>query len=149
MKCGIVYTHKRWDMYFPVSFLRLFQGSEHLKKSFIESFNLAIFQGMVGCCSRLLDFSNGIQLLDQVRFNALALVIVYAHRKPIVYDKVIEYLTFGGSVRVHARAVTSKGTVSLIPAWFRADSRTKIGTGLPRGQITPTVCKGSSESESE
>ena len=31
-------------------------------------------------------------------------------------------VTFGGSVWVRARAASSKGTVSLVPAWFRADS---------------------------
>ena len=31
-------------------------------------------------------------------------------------------MTFGGSVWVGARVASSKGTVSLVPAWYRADS---------------------------
>ena len=35
-------------------------------------------------------------------------------------------VTFDGSVWVRARAASSKGTVSLVPAWFRADSGTNL-----------------------
>ena len=35
-------------------------------------------------------------------------------------------VTFGGSVWVQARAASSKGTVSSVPAWFRADSWTNF-----------------------
>ena len=50
-------------------------------------------------------------------------------------------MTFGGLVWVRARAVSSKGTVSLVTAWFRADPETnlfkmgEIDTGLPCGPI--------------
>ena len=50
-------------------------------------------------------------------------------------------VTFGGSVWVGARAASSKGTVSSVPAWFRADSGTnlikqgKIVTGRPCGSV--------------
>ena len=50
-------------------------------------------------------------------------------------------VTFGGSVWVLARAASSKGTVSSVPAWFRADSGTnlikqgEIVTGRPCGPI--------------
>ena len=50
-------------------------------------------------------------------------------------------VTFGGSVWVHARAASSKGTVSSVPAWFRADSGTnlikqgEIVTGRPCGSV--------------
>ena len=33
---------------------------------------------------------------------------------------------------VHARAASSKGTVSLVPAWFRADSGTNL---IKQGEI--------------
>ena len=35
-------------------------------------------------------------------------------------------MIFGGSLCVRARATSSKGTVSLVPAWFRADSGTNL-----------------------
>ena len=35
-------------------------------------------------------------------------------------------VTFGGSEWVHARAESSKETVSLVSAWFRADSGTNL-----------------------
>ena len=50
-------------------------------------------------------------------------------------------VTFCGSVWVHARAASSKGTVSSVPAWFRADSGTnlikqvEIVTGRPCGSV--------------
>ena len=50
-------------------------------------------------------------------------------------------VTFGGSVWVRARAASRKGTVSSVPAWFRADSGTnlikqgEIVTGRPCGPI--------------
>ena len=50
-------------------------------------------------------------------------------------------VTFGGSVWVHAWAASSKGIVSSVPAWFRADSGTnlikqgEIVTGRPCGPI--------------
>ena len=50
-------------------------------------------------------------------------------------------VTFGGSVWVRARAASSKGTVSSVPAWFRADSGTnlikrgEIVTGRPCGSV--------------
>ena len=92
-----------------------------MKKSFVGLFNLADSHWMVGCCSRLLDISNGIQLLDQVRLKALALITVYAHQKPIVYEKVIEYLPFGGSVWAHARrdCLVASG---MVPSRFEDES---------------------------
>ena len=33
---------------------------------------------------------------------------------------------FGGSVLVDARAASNKGTLSSVPAWFRADSGTEF-----------------------
>ena len=50
-------------------------------------------------------------------------------------------VTFGGSVGFRARAASSKWTVSSVPAWFRADSRTnlikqgEIVTGRPCGSV--------------
>ena len=50
-------------------------------------------------------------------------------------------VTFGGSVWVRAQAASSKGTVSSVPAWFRADSETnlikqgEIVTGRPCGSV--------------
>ena len=50
-------------------------------------------------------------------------------------------VTFGGSVWVRTRAASSNGTVSSVPAWFRADSGTnlikqgEIVTGRPCGPI--------------
>ena len=50
-------------------------------------------------------------------------------------------VTFCGSVWVHARAASSKGTVSSVPAWFRADTGTnlikqvEIVTGRPCGSV--------------
>ena len=50
-------------------------------------------------------------------------------------------VTFGVSVWVRARAASSKGTVSSVPAWFRADSGTnlikqgEIVTGRPCGSV--------------
>ena len=41
-------------------------------------------------------------------------------------------VTFGGSVWVRARAASSKGTVSWVPAWFRADSGMNI---IKQGEI--------------
>ena len=41
-------------------------------------------------------------------------------------------VTFGGSVWVRARAASSKGTVSSVPAWFRADSGTNL---IKQGEI--------------
>ena len=38
-------------------------------------------------------------------------------------------VTFGGSAWVHAWAASSKGTVSSVLAWFRADSGTNLSTG--------------------
>ena len=45
---------------------------------------------------------------------------------------------FGGSVWVHAWAASSKGTVSSVPAWFRADSGTNL---IKHGEIvTGRLC---------
>ena len=45
---------------------------------------------------------------------------------------------FGGSVWVHALAASSKGTVSSVPAWFRADSGTNL---IKHGEIvTGQLC---------
>ena len=50
-------------------------------------------------------------------------------------------MTFGGSVWVRTRAASSKGTVSSVPVWFRADSWTnlikqgEIVTGRPCGSV--------------
>ena len=50
-------------------------------------------------------------------------------------------MTFGGSVWVCARAVSRKGTVSSVPAWFRANSGTnlikqgEVVTGRPCGSV--------------
>ena len=50
-------------------------------------------------------------------------------------------MTFGGSVWFRARAASSKGIVSSVPAWFRADSGTNITkqgeivTGRPCGSV--------------
>ena len=50
-------------------------------------------------------------------------------------------VTFGDSVWICARAASSKGTVSSVPGWFRADSGTnlikqgEIVTGRPCGPI--------------
>ena len=50
-------------------------------------------------------------------------------------------MTFGDSVWIRARAAGSKGTVSSVPAWFRADSGTnlikqgEIVTGRPCGSV--------------
>ena len=41
-------------------------------------------------------------------------------------------VTFDGSVCVRARAARSKGTVSSVPAWFRADSGTNL---IKQGEI--------------
>ena len=41
-------------------------------------------------------------------------------------------VTFGGSVWVRAWAASSKGTVSSVPAWFRADSGTNL---IKQGEI--------------
>ena len=41
-------------------------------------------------------------------------------------------VTFGGSAWVRARAASSKGTVSSVPAWFRADSETNL---IKQGEI--------------
>ena len=43
-------------------------------------------------------------------------------------------VTFGGSVWVRARAASSKGTVTSVPAWFRADSGTNL---FNRGKLSP------------
>ena len=47
-------------------------------------------------------------------------------------------VTFGGTVWVRARAASSKGTVSSVPAWFRANS----GTNLIKqgGNVTGRSC---------
>ena len=42
------------------------------------------------------------------------------------------HVTFGGSVWVRAWAASSKGTVSSVPAWFRADSETNL---IKQGEI--------------
>ena len=58
--------------------------------------------------------------------------------KPCAFSSPV---TFGGSVWVRARAASSKGTVSSVPAWFRADSGTnlikqgEIVTGRPCGSV--------------
>ena len=63
-------------------------------------------------------------------------------------------VTFGGSVWVRARAASSKGTVSSVLAWFRADSEAnlikqgEIVTGRPCGSVAQwsesrTVCERS------
>ena len=50
-------------------------------------------------------------------------------------------VTLGGSVWVRARAASSKGAVSSVPVWFRADSGTnlikqgEIVTGRPCGSV--------------
>ena len=41
-------------------------------------------------------------------------------------------MTFSGLVWVRARAASSKGTVSSVPAWFRADSGTNL---IKQGEI--------------
>ena len=41
-------------------------------------------------------------------------------------------VTFAGSVWVRARAASSKGTVSLVPAWFVADSGSNL---IKQGEI--------------
>ena len=47
-------------------------------------------------------------------------------------------VTFGGSVWVRARAASSKGTVSSVPAWYRADSGTNL---IKQGEIvTGRLC---------
>ena len=47
-------------------------------------------------------------------------------------------VTFGGSVWVRARAASSKGTVSSVPAWFRASSGTNL---IKQGEIvTGRLC---------
>ena len=50
-------------------------------------------------------------------------------------------VTSGGSVWVRARTVSSKGTVSLVPAWFRADSGTYL---FKQGEIVMGRSSGSS-----
>ena len=52
-------------------------------------------------------------------------------------------VTFGGSVWVHARAASSKGTVSVVPAWFRADQDESILAGENYNGLTMWL--GSSE----
>ena len=47
-------------------------------------------------------------------------------RVPVVPRSFSLPVTFGGSVWVRARAASSKGTVALVPAWFRADSGTDL-----------------------
>ena len=49
-------------------------------------------------------------------------------RVPVVPSVLSSRVTFDGSVWVHARAATasSKGTVSSVRAWFRADSETTL-----------------------
>ena len=42
-------------------------------------------------------------------------------------------MTFGGSEWVLARAASSKGSVSLVPAWFRADSGTNL---IKQGELS-------------
>ena len=41
-------------------------------------------------------------------------------------------VTFGGSLWVRARAASSKGTVSLVPTWFQADSGMNL---IKQGEI--------------
>ena len=50
------------------------------------------------------------------------------------------YVTFGGLVWIRARAASSKGTVSLVPAWFRADSGTNL---IKQGGLVTVIACGS------
>ena len=87
--------HKWRHIWLPVTFLWMFQSSQHPQQSPVESLDLPISHRSIWGCSSLLDFASFAQMLNNFGFKVLCLEVICAVTCPCLQcDQTWEYGVF-------------------------------------------------------